>query len=178
MGVLERFKSGALHVLVATDVAARGLDIKTIKTVRGWLEGAVRGLGELRGCFEGIEQLRGAGWSAAVAVAARASRVAVVLASSALSQGAPWQAPATGPAVAASRRLPPATCQQPAEEPRLPSPQPTSPTPPTTHPPQPQVLNYDAARDIDTHIHRVGRTGRAGDKEGTAVTLLLPKEAR
>ncbi|KXZ52714.1 hypothetical protein GPECTOR_8g109 [Gonium pectorale] len=72
MGVLDSFKSGAVHVLVATDVAARGLDIRTIKT----------------------------------------------------------------------------------------------------------VVNYDAARDLDTHIHRVGRTGRAGDKEGRAVTLLLPGEAR
>jgi hypothetical protein len=34
MGVLDRFKAGSLHVMVATDVAARGLDIKTIKTVR------------------------------------------------------------------------------------------------------------------------------------------------
>jgi ATP-dependent RNA helicase DDX42 len=24
------------------------------------------------------------------------------------------------------------------------------------------VVNYDVARDIDTHIHRIGRTGRAG----------------
>ncbi|WIA29633.1 hypothetical protein OEZ86_012120 [Tetradesmus obliquus] len=67
MAVLDSFRSGQAHLLVATDVAARGLDIKSIKT----------------------------------------------------------------------------------------------------------VINYDAARDIDTHIHRVGRTGRAGDKEGVAVTLLL-----
>ncbi len=33
MGVLDAFKSGTHHVLVATDVAARGLDIRTIKTV-------------------------------------------------------------------------------------------------------------------------------------------------
>lgn len=72
MGVLDRFKSGQLHVLVATDVAARGLDIKTIKT----------------------------------------------------------------------------------------------------------VINYDAPRDFDTHIHRVGRTGRAGDKEGKAYSLLLPSDSR
>ena len=25
------------------------------------------------------------------------------------------------------------------------------------------VVNYDVARDIDTHTHRVGRTGRAGN---------------
>jgi hypothetical protein len=40
------------------------------------------------------------------------------------------------------------------------------------------VVNFDAAKDIDTHVHRVGRTGRAGDKDGTAYTLLLPGEAR
>lgn len=33
------------------------------------------------------------------------------------------------------------------------------------------VINYDVARDIDTHTHRVGRTGRAGQK-GTAYTLV------
>lgn len=26
------------------------------------------------------------------------------------------------------------------------------------------VVNYDIARDIDTHTHRIGRTGRAGEK--------------
>ncbi|KAG2453554.1 hypothetical protein HYH02_001773 [Chlamydomonas schloesseri] len=72
MGVLDHFKNGTSHVLVATDVAARGLDIRTIKT----------------------------------------------------------------------------------------------------------VVNYDAARDLDTHIHRVGRTGRAGDKEGRAISLLTPGDAR
>eukprot|EP00049_Salpingoeca_infusionum_P005359 m.91339 g.91339 ORF g.91339 m.91339 type:complete len:713 (-) comp12943_c0_seq3:57-2195(-) len=34
------------------------------------------------------------------------------------------------------------------------------------------VVNYSIARDIDTHTHRIGRTGRAGLK-GTAYTLLL-----
>jgi ATP-dependent RNA helicase DDX42 len=33
------------------------------------------------------------------------------------------------------------------------------------------VVNYDVARDIDTHTHRIGRTGRAGEK-GTAYTLM------
>ncbi|XP_065839605.1 ATP-dependent RNA helicase DDX42-like [Oscarella lobularis] len=33
------------------------------------------------------------------------------------------------------------------------------------------VINYDVARDITTHTHRIGRTGRAGEK-GTAFTLL------
>lgn len=37
------------------------------------------------------------------------------------------------------------------------------------------VINYDVARDIDTHIHRVGRTGRAGSK-GDAYTLLTEKD--
>jgi ATP-dependent RNA helicase DDX42 len=34
------------------------------------------------------------------------------------------------------------------------------------------VVSYDAARDIETHTHRVGRTGRAGT-EGEAYTLLV-----
>lgn len=33
------------------------------------------------------------------------------------------------------------------------------------------VINYDVARDIHTHTHRIGRTGRAGEK-GVAYTLL------
>ena len=37
------------------------------------------------------------------------------------------------------------------------------------------VVNYDVARDIDTHTHRIGRTGRAGEK-GTAYTLLTSKD--
>ncbi|CAN6469038.1 unnamed protein product [Victoria cruziana] len=72
MEVLQKFKSGIYHVLVATDVAARGLDIKSIKS----------------------------------------------------------------------------------------------------------VVNFDIARDMDMHVHRIGRTGRAGDKDGTAYTLITQKEAR
>ena len=37
------------------------------------------------------------------------------------------------------------------------------------------VVNYDVARDIDTHTHRVGRTGRAGTK-GHAYTLITKKD--
>ena len=37
------------------------------------------------------------------------------------------------------------------------------------------VINFDVARDIDTHTHRVGRTGRAGVK-GTAYTLVTEKD--
>ncbi|XP_077256778.1 ATP-dependent RNA helicase DDX42 [Temnothorax americanus] len=37
------------------------------------------------------------------------------------------------------------------------------------------VVNYDVARDIDTHTHRIGRTGRAGEK-GTAYTLVTEKD--
>jgi ATP-dependent RNA helicase DDX42 len=72
MAMLSAFKGGQLHVLVATDVAARGLDIRTIRT----------------------------------------------------------------------------------------------------------VVNYDVAKSIDAHVHRIGRTGRAGDKDGAAFTLLLPNETR
>lgn len=35
------------------------------------------------------------------------------------------------------------------------------------------VVNYDMARDIDTHTHRIGRTARGGEK-GTAWTLVSP----
>lgn len=72
MDILLKFKSGIFHVLVATDVAARGLDIKSIKS----------------------------------------------------------------------------------------------------------VVNFDIARDMDMHVHRIGRTGRAGEKDGTAYTLITQKEAR
>eukprot|EP01135_Chromosphaera_perkinsii_P004338 Nk52_evm5s278 gene=Nk52_evmTU5s278 len=34
------------------------------------------------------------------------------------------------------------------------------------------VVNYECARDIDTHVHRIGRTGRAG-LSGEAVTFVL-----
>ncbi|WKY01721.1 hypothetical protein Q1695_015601 [Nippostrongylus brasiliensis] len=37
------------------------------------------------------------------------------------------------------------------------------------------VVNYDLARDIDTHVHRIGRTGRAGQK-GWAYTLITDKD--
>ena len=37
------------------------------------------------------------------------------------------------------------------------------------------VINFDVARDIDTHTHRIGRTGRAGVK-GTAHTLVTEKD--
>jgi ATP-dependent RNA helicase DDX42 len=40
------------------------------------------------------------------------------------------------------------------------------------------VVNYDAAKEVDTHVHRIGRTGRAGDKEGIAYSLITPYETR
>lgn len=40
------------------------------------------------------------------------------------------------------------------------------------------VINFDSAKDIDSHIHRIGRTGRAGDKDGTAYTLVTPNEPK
>ena len=57
------------------------------------------------------------------------------------------------------------------------------------------VINYDVARDIETHIHRIGRTGRSGltlclygfesqltnyvllGVKGTAYTLILATES-
>jgi len=35
------------------------------------------------------------------------------------------------------------------------------------------ILNYECAKTKDEHTHRIGRTGRAGDKTGQAFTLLL-----
>ncbi|WP_235001793.1 DEAD/DEAH box helicase [Arcanobacterium ihumii] len=37
------------------------------------------------------------------------------------------------------------------------------------------VVNFDVPREIDTYVHRIGRTGRAG-REGTALTFVTPKE--
>eukprot|EP00029_Vermamoeba_vermiformis_P011155 TRINITY_DN6063_c0_g1_i1.p1 TRINITY_DN6063_c0_g1~~TRINITY_DN6063_c0_g1_i1.p1 ORF type:complete len:733 (-),score=208.78 TRINITY_DN6063_c0_g1_i1:12-2210(-) len=38
------------------------------------------------------------------------------------------------------------------------------------------VVNYFMPRDIDSYVHRIGRTGRAGDKTGVAYALLTRKE--
>ncbi|CAI5503684.1 unnamed protein product [Closterium sp. Naga37s-1] len=40
------------------------------------------------------------------------------------------------------------------------------------------VINLDSARDMDAHVHRVGRTGRAGDTDGVAISVVTGKEAR
>lgn len=37
------------------------------------------------------------------------------------------------------------------------------------------VFNYDIPHDVDSYIHRIGRTGRAGH-EGVAVTFAAPKD--
>ncbi|SDK38060.1 ATP-dependent RNA helicase DbpA [Microbulbifer yueqingensis] len=39
----------------------------------------------------------------------------------------------------------------------------------------PMVVNYHLSRDPEVHVHRIGRTGRAGQK-GLAVTLVSKKE--
>lgn len=39
------------------------------------------------------------------------------------------------------------------------------------------VINVELARDVETHVHRIGRTGRAGEK-GMAVSLVAPAEIR
>jgi ATP-independent RNA helicase DbpA len=41
----------------------------------------------------------------------------------------------------------------------------------------PMVINFDIASDADTHLHRIGRTGRAG-RSGIALTLCTPGEMR
>ena len=38
------------------------------------------------------------------------------------------------------------------------------------------VVNYDIARDIDTHTHRIGRTGRAG-AQGVSISFLSEDDA-
>ena len=38
------------------------------------------------------------------------------------------------------------------------------------------VINYDPSRNYDTHVHRVGRTARAGNT-GTAISLLTPQDS-
>jgi ATP-independent RNA helicase DbpA len=40
----------------------------------------------------------------------------------------------------------------------------------------PAVINYELAFEHDVHIHRIGRTGRAGHK-GLAISLILPADA-
>ena len=39
----------------------------------------------------------------------------------------------------------------------------------------PAVINYDLAFEHDVHIHRIGRTGRAGSK-GLAISLAIPSD--
>jgi len=39
------------------------------------------------------------------------------------------------------------------------------------------VINYDLPDSVETYVHRIGRTGRAG-KEGTAIALVQPFERR
>jgi ATP-dependent RNA helicase DbpA len=38
------------------------------------------------------------------------------------------------------------------------------------------VINFDIAANADTHLHRIGRTGRAG-RRGVALSLCLPRES-
>jgi ATP-independent RNA helicase DbpA len=40
----------------------------------------------------------------------------------------------------------------------------------------PMVINFDMAANADTHLHRIGRTGRAG-RRGVALSLCLPGES-
>jgi ATP-independent RNA helicase DbpA len=41
----------------------------------------------------------------------------------------------------------------------------------------PMVINFDIAADADTHLHRIGRTGRAG-RRGVALSLCSPREMK
>jgi len=37
------------------------------------------------------------------------------------------------------------------------------------------VINFDITNDLESYVHRIGRTGRAG-REGKAITLITPRE--
>lgn len=37
------------------------------------------------------------------------------------------------------------------------------------------VFNYDLPQDVESYVHRIGRTGRA-NKSGTAYSLVTPKD--
>ena len=39
------------------------------------------------------------------------------------------------------------------------------------------VINVDVSKDTEVHIHRIGRTGRAGER-GLALTLAAPNEKK
>ncbi len=39
------------------------------------------------------------------------------------------------------------------------------------------VINYDIPQDVETYVHRIGRTGRAG-REGDAILFVAPREMR
>ncbi|MGX5174407.1 DEAD/DEAH box helicase [Aliikangiella sp. IMCC44653] len=39
------------------------------------------------------------------------------------------------------------------------------------------VINYDITQDVESYIHRIGRTGRAG-REGKAILFVTPREKR
>ncbi|TQV86389.1 DEAD/DEAH box helicase [Aliikangiella coralliicola] len=39
------------------------------------------------------------------------------------------------------------------------------------------VINYDITQDVESYVHRIGRTGRAG-REGTAILFVTPRERR
>src|SRR6185369_9202575 len=41
----------------------------------------------------------------------------------------------------------------------------------------PAVINFELPRDPEIHIHRIGRTGRAGER-GLALSLVTPQEGR
>ncbi|SHE41501.1 ATP-dependent RNA helicase DeaD [Seinonella peptonophila] len=39
------------------------------------------------------------------------------------------------------------------------------------------VINFDIPQDVESYVHRIGRTGRAG-REGVALTLVTPREMK
>lgn len=39
------------------------------------------------------------------------------------------------------------------------------------------VVNYDMANNVEDYVHRIGRTGRAGNK-GHAITFFTPNDGK
>lgn len=143
MEVLDVFRSGKQHLLIATDVAARGLDIKSIKTVINY--DAARDIDthiHRQVCSN------------------RDSNRACLAVSRAFGSALKVDAAHRGQACVAAA-------------PALPNiPQPRARTSCAAWP----FIFHPSVRCCCCCCCRVGRTGRAGDKEGVAYTLLLGRK--
>lgn len=138
---LEKFRKGEVAFLLATDVAARGLDILGLQ-VGLWItkSGAAVALALLCSL---LDVLRSATCMSFAAFSMRSAATAAALRMS-----------ATTHAVRALVQHDMLYCTCCAAQ---------------------VVLNYDAPRNLETYLHRVGRTARAGS-EGLAVSLVTDDE--